>query len=95
MNENHTTSNEHAVVGAEHGQPFEIIINAETFQVREKEPTFRQLCLLAFPDGQFGDNVAWTVTYSDPHGREGSLVDGDTIKIKKGMVFNVGRSDKS
>jgi len=93
MNQIHTPD-EHMASG-EHGQPFEIIINAEAFQVREKELTFRQLCLLAFPDGQFGDNVAWTVTYSDPHGPEGSIVDGNTIKIKKGMVFNVGRSDKS
>lgn len=78
-----------------HGRHVEIIINAERFDVEEKRLTFRELCLLAFPDGQFSDNVAWTVTYSDPHGPEGSLVDGDSIKVKKGMVFNVGRSDKS
>lgn len=89
------TPNEHAAAGADHGQPFEIFINAESFEIRQKELTFRELCLLAFPDGQFGENVAWTVTYSDPHGPEGSMVDGDTIKVKKGMVFNVGRSDKS
>lgn len=94
MNQLHTT-NEHGAASTEHGQPFEIIINAEPFGVTQKELTFRQLCLLAFPEGQFGDNVAWTVTYSDPHGGEGSLVDGDILKIKKGIVFNVGRSDKS
>jgi len=94
MNQNHAP-NEHAAASNEHGQPFEIIINAESFEVTEKELTFHQLCLLAFPDGQFGDNVAWTITYSDPHGPEGSMVDGDKIKVKKGMVFNVGRSDKS
>jgi hypothetical protein len=86
---------EHAVAGADHGQPFEIFINAESFEIKQKALTFRELCLLAFPDGQFVENVAWTVTYSDPHGPEGSMVDGDTIKVKKGMVFNVGRSDKS
>ncbi|GAB2856179.1 hypothetical protein GCM10027277_25980 [Pseudoduganella ginsengisoli] len=81
---------------SEHGQPFEIIINAEKFEVLKKELTFRELCVLAFPDANFGDNWAWTVTYSDPHGPEGSLVDNaPSIKIKKGMVFNVGRSDKS
>jgi len=85
----------HSPNSSDHGQPFEVFINAESFEVKEKELTFRQLCLLAFPDGQFGDNVAWTVTYSDPHGPEGSMVDGDSIKVKKGMVFNVGRSDKS
>ncbi|CAM2792228.1 multiubiquitin domain-containing protein [Janthinobacterium lividum] len=90
-----TPPNEHAAAGADHGQPFEIIINAESFDIKQKQLTFRELCLLAFPDGQFGENVAWTVTYSDPHGPEGSMVDGDTIKVKKGMVFNVGRSDKS
>lgn len=89
------TPNEHTATSADHGQPFEIVINAESFEIKQKELTFRELCLLAFPEGQFGENVAWTVTYSDPHGPEGSMVDGDTIKVKKGMVFNVGRSDKS
>lgn len=79
----------------EHGQPFDIVINAEPFSVTEKELRFRDLCKLAFPDAQFSDTVAWTVTYTDPHGPEGSLVDNESIKIKKGMVFNVGRSDKS
>jgi|GEM_PF-2273514 len=80
----------------DHGQPFEIIINAEKFKVLQKELSFRELCLLAYPDAVFGDDWAWTVTYSDPHGPEGSLVDNaPPIKIKKGMVFNVGRSDKS
>ncbi len=94
MNQIHTP-NQHAAASDQHGQPFEIIINAERIDVTAKELTYRELCLLAFPDGQFGDNVAWTVTYSDPHGPEGSMVDGDSIKIKKGTVFNVGRSDKS
>jgi hypothetical protein len=89
------TPNQHEAASTEHGQPFELIINAERVEVTKKELTFRELCLLAFPDGQFGDNVAWTVTYSDPHGPEGSMVDGDSIKVKKGTVFNVGRSDKS
>lgn len=90
-----TNTDEHDKSGGGHGRHVEIIINAEPFEVTEKRLTFRELCLLAFPDGQFGDNVAWTVTYSDPHGPEGSMVDGDSIKVKKGMVFNVGRSDKS
>jgi len=26
---------------------------------------------------------------------EGTLVEGDTVKVKEGMIFNVARTDKS
>jgi hypothetical protein len=94
MKSDHANADQ-AAASQEHGQPFDIIINAEQVEVTQKALTFRELCKLAFPAGELNDNISYTVTYADPHGPEGSLVDGESVKIKKGMIFNVGRSDKS
>ena len=44
-----------------------------------------------------GENVTFTVTYrrGDGHKPEGSLVDGECVPVKDGMIFNVTRTDKS
>jgi hypothetical protein len=74
-----------------------IVINARERTVTDKELTFEQLVALAFPSAPTGENVLFTVSYRRGHGDkpEGSLLAGETIKIKDGMVFVVSATDKS
>ncbi len=81
----------------DHNHTTEVIVNGRTRQVSGKELTFVQVVNLAFDDAAFNDVTVYTVTYKrgEGHKPEGTLVEGETVKIKKGMVFNVKRTDKS
>ena len=81
----------------EHGRGTEIVVNAEPHLVHEDRLTFEQVVRLAFADAVFSDQVVYTVTYKrGPHQNpEGSLVAGESVFIKKGMIFNAKRTDKS
>ncbi len=76
---------------------FTIIVNAEEKQVTGKELTFDQVVQLAFPGEPQGGNRLYTVTYRRGEGNkpEGTLVKGESVKLKKGMIFNVTATDKS
>nr|WP_315491514.1 multiubiquitin domain-containing protein [uncultured Rhodoferax sp.] len=75
----------------------QIIINGRARQVSGKELTFVQVVNLAFDDAVFNDITVYTITFKGGEGNkpEGTLVEGETVKIKKGMMFNVKRTDKS
>lgn len=74
-----------------------IIINGREVEVDKKELTFAEIVELAFGDAPTGDNIIFTVTYKRGHGNkpEGTLVEGESVKVKEGMIFNVTRTDKS
>jgi len=75
----------------------EIIVNGRARQVAGKELSFVQVVNLAFDDAVFNEVTVYTITYKRGEGNkpEGTLVEGETVKIKEGMVFNVKRTDKS
>jgi hypothetical protein len=75
----------------------QIIVNGRARQVSGKELTFVQVVNLAFDDAVFNDITVYTITFKggEGHKPEGTLVEGESVKIKKGMVFNVKRTDKS
>ena len=62
-----------------------------------KEITYEQIIHLAFDNPPYGENTIFTVTYKrgGDHKPEGSLVAGESVKLKKGMIFNVVATDKS
>jgi len=74
-----------------------IIINAREHTTTSKELTFDQIVALAFPTQPTGPNVLFTITYRRGHGDkpEGSLLSGESVKLKDGMVFVVSATDKS
>lgn len=79
-----------------HTKEVTIIVNGRPKAVAAKELSFDQVVALA-DNLPSGPNVMFTVTYGkgpDPK-HEGSLVEGQTVKIKNGMVFNVTATDKS
>jgi Multiubiquitin len=82
----------------DHHTPVTVIVNGQEKTVTVDALKFDELVSLAY-DGSppTGDNWSFTITYRRGHGNkpEGSLLEGETVNIKKGMVFNVTGTDLS
>lgn len=76
---------------------FIIIVNAQKKVATKRELTFAEVVALAFHPVPVGPSVMFTIVYRNgPHANpEGTLLEGNSLKIKNGMVFNVTRTDKS
>lgn len=74
-----------------------IIVNTREKVAPKQDHTYAQIVALAFDNPPTGENIEITITYRKGTGDspEGSLVAGDTVKIKDGMIFNVRATDKS
>lgn len=75
-----------------------IIVNGrEKDAVKNEELSFDKLVSLAFDDPPTGQNIVFTITYRKGHSNkpEGTLTEGETVKAKDGMIFNVTATDKS
>ncbi|MCM0673578.1 multiubiquitin domain-containing protein [Micromonospora phytophila] len=76
---------------------YAIVVNAQPFTVATHEVTFAQIVKLAF--GAQGDDPdkTFTITYrkSDNAHHDGTLVEGGTVKVKNGTVFNVTSTTRS
>jgi len=75
-----------------------IIVNGRPRELPKKEElTFAEVVDIAFPGQTQGGFICFTVTYKRGQAgkREGTLVEGEAVKIKDGMIFNVTRTDKS
>lgn len=80
-----------------HDKEITIIVNGRQKVVTGKELTYAQVVALAFDNPPTGENVSFTITYRNAEGKkpEGTLVEGDSVKIRDGMVFNVTPTNKS
>lgn len=78
-------------------KPITIIVNTRPKTVTQRELTFQEIINLAFDNPPNGPNISFTITYrkGEGHKKEGTLVEGESIKIKEGMIFNVTATDKS
>jgi len=74
---------------------YNIIVNGRPKEVSEHKLTYLEVVQLAYPGEQPSDGIVFTVTFSNPHGKDGSMVEGDTVVIKDGIIFNVRKTDKS
>jgi len=83
--------------GNEQPRQITIVINARERTVTDTELTFEQVVALAFPTPPTGENVLFTISFRRGQGNkpEGSLLAGETVKTKDGMVFVVSATDKS
>lgn len=81
----------------------EIIVNGRKKGVpssalsAEGELSFDQVVKLAFDPPPSGPDIVFTVIYRNAGDapRDGSLVEGKSVKIQDGTVFNVTFTDKS
>lgn len=80
-----------------HAVEVTIIVNGRKKVVKKRVLTFNEVVALAFDPVPTGENILFTITYK--HGPranpEGTLVEGDEVKIKERMIFNVKHTDKS
>lgn len=77
---------------------FAIIVNGREKTVTERELTFTAIVALAFDNPPTGENILFTITYrkgGNENRPEGTLVEGDSVKVKSGTIFNVTATDKS
>jgi hypothetical protein len=64
---------------------------------KNEEITFDRVVALAFPNPPTGDGVQFTVQYTRGQGNKpaGTLVEGQSIKVKDGMEFDVTPTNRS
>ncbi len=74
-----------------------VIVNGREKTVEGKELTYGELLALAFDPVPTGELICFSVSYRRGQGNkpEGTLDEGESIKIKDGMIFNVSFTDKS
>lgn len=91
------SNSEHPNEGHGENKEFTVIVNGRQKTVTTKELTLDQVVALAFDNPPTGPNIVFTITYRRGHENkaEGTLVEGGTVKVKDGMVFNVTATDKS
>ena len=79
-------------------EDFKIFVNGkEKKDIRTPELSFDDLVKLAFPTPPTGTRVIFTIIYRDgpPANPEGSLVPGEKVKIRNGMIFDVTATTES
>ena len=76
-----------------------IIINGVEKELPKetKELSYEEIVKLAFGEYDGNSSTIYTVVYSKGHpgNLKGTLVKGKSVKVKDGMVINVGKSTKS
>lgn len=75
-----------------------IIVNSREKTVGIREVlTFDEVVNLAFDNPPTGEFIYFTITYrrGQSDKPEGTLVEGKTVRVKEGMIFNVTPTDKS
>lgn len=74
-----------------------IIVNGREKVVTKDDISFAEVVALAFDNPPSGPYIVFTITYRRGHGNkpEGTMVEGDVVKVKEGMIFNVTATDKS
>lgn len=78
-------------------ETFRVIINLEEKFVVNKKQSYDDIVRLADPTPPPGPTPDYTVIYrkGPPANPKGSLVQGQVVKVKNGMTFDVTPSDKS
>jgi hypothetical protein len=76
---------------------YTIIVNGRKKEVSTKTLFFDQVVALAFNPVPVGPNVQFSVTYRKGRRKnhEGTLTEGETVRIKDGMIFDVSETNKS
>lgn len=94
MNKN---NEEHAPGAQGEHKEFTIIVNAREKTWNKKEISYEEIIVLAFGSYSDNENIIYTVTFSKgpKSHHEGSMVKGDSVEVKDGMIFNVTPTNKS
>jgi hypothetical protein len=74
-----------------------VFVNTRKREVKARKLSFDQVVALAFDPVPTGPNIMFTITYRNgpPANLEGSLLEGQKVRIKDRMIFDVTPTDKS
>lgn len=72
-----------------------VFINTRKFTMYQKFLTYQELVDLAYPGDIPSPDKIYEITYSSDHGLDGKVGVGGDVKLKEGMVFNVGITNRS
>lgn len=76
---------------------YNIIVNAQPHTVTDNRISFAEVVELAYGPEANDPNKTFTVTYrkSDNNKHDGTLAEGDSVKIKDGTIFSVTSTTRS
>jgi hypothetical protein len=76
---------------------YNIIVNSRPKIVTSRELEYPEVLQLAFDPVPTGPDYLFTVVYRRGHGNkpEGTLVAGQSVRVKEGMIFDVTATNKS
>lgn len=75
-----------------------IIINGRPKTIPKNDDlTFEEIVALAFENPPTGDGIQYTIQYSRGQGNKptGAMVEGQSVKVKNGMEFDVTSTNRS
>lgn len=75
-----------------------VYVNGTAHAIEKKEElSFAEVVAFGYPSTPAGGNIGYSVMYERGHGSkpEGTLVEGQSVKVKDGMRFNVTATDRS
>lgn len=86
---------EYFEIGKPEGVGTTIYVNTYSFVWTRPQIRYDELVKLAFPDGPFGGDVRYTITWTKPDGTEGAVLKDGKVKVVDEMKFDVRNTDKS
>lgn len=74
-----------------------IIINGTAKSVEKERLSFDEIVALAYETPPTGDGIQFTIQYTRGHSDKpkGTLVEGQSVKVKEGMEFDVTPTNRS
>ena len=80
-------------------EPIIIVVNGadKVLPAGTKQLSYEEVVRLAYPNYNDVPNVLYTVVFSNGpiENKKGTLVKGDIVRIRREMIFNVGKSNKA
>ncbi|MBQ7038779.1 MAG: multiubiquitin domain-containing protein [Clostridia bacterium] len=80
-------------------EPITIIVNGvdKVLPAGTIQLSYDEVVKLAYPNYSDTPNILYTVVFSNGpiENKKGTLVKGDTVRVREEMIFNVGKSNKS
>ncbi|GLZ88731.1 hypothetical protein Pres01_47820 [Metapseudomonas resinovorans] len=86
----------HEPANPDHGKPNQthIIVNGRPRTVEGDQVSYAQIVAMG-SDGADPSQAFYTVQYTGPHVPDGTLAEGQTMKIYNGMKFDVSKTNRS
>lgn len=86
---------DHFHSGERHEKGTRIVVNGASVRWERHKITYEEVVKIAFPDGPFGGDIRYHVSWTKVDGQEGVLRPGHSVSVTEDMAFDVRNTDKS